>query len=151
MITARTIEVLREERARLISGIERIDAVLEVAGVSNGETRRIRHDQPTGRRSGRERKYDWDRGSIMYETEGASVRAIADELGCSQGAVKNAKQRDGWRRRAVAQTAVTCPSCDHETGEDPCENCHISLPTAVNQHLVKSKISHKPAIRAVPK
>lgn len=152
MISARTLEVLREERARHVKVIERIDDVLKIVGGSTGLDERPRHDVPTGHGSGRRQQYDWQRGRVMYEEEDAPVPAIADALGCSKSAVKGAKLRDGWVRKEpnVNDAAVVfCPSCERQTSADPCEHCHISLPTAVNQALFKLQTAGKPKMKAV--
>ncbi len=96
IISVRTIELLREERARLLEVVAAIDLIIESNGQAPVPEKRQRHDQPTGRRPGRQAKYDWAMGQRMWEHDGAEVKEIAEFLQCTKSAVKGAKSRYGW-------------------------------------------------------
>lgn len=133
MISARTVELLREERLKLLEAIGHIESLLNFDGAAPaGSDERPRHDKPTGRPPGRGAVYDWDVGLAMYQS-GEPVKKIADRLRCSLSAVKSAKRRYGWRRKKSQNPngeppTIKCPNCGQDTSTDPCAQCHIILP-----------------------
>lgn len=137
MISARTIELLREERKKLLEAVGHIDSLLEFDGAKPEPDGRTRHDVPSGRPVGRGTKYDWSEGQVMYE-RGAMFKEIADTLGCSVSAAKSSKRRYGWTRNRKGKrraSVVTCPHCEKATTADPCDKCHTILPKAVANKL----------------
>lgn len=145
MIGARTVELLREERGKLLKAVEHIDALLAFDGAAPAGDERDRHDVPTGRPVGRGAKYNWEAGRGMYGA-GAPYAKIADALGCSVSAVKQAKKRYSWRRQQKKKpparsqngpAVIKCPNCGHETGTDPCGTCHSVLPKQYANQLAQ--------------
>ena len=144
MLKPRTMELLREDRLKLLDAVAHIDYLLDFAE-SNGAAQREKfvdtrksHHVPTGRPRGRQSKYDWVLGQKMFENENKKVKDIADRLGCSVSAVKGRIMRCKWERSVVVGSlgkTVVCSDCSKTTAEDPCQHCHIKLPTSLAMKL----------------
>ena len=108
LISVRTIEILREERTKLLETVAHIDAIIEANGHAPvPDKRQKRHDQPTGRRPGRKARYDWAMGRTLWEKDGAEVKGMAEVLQGTKGGGKGAQKRYGWAPRGSLSATKT--------------------------------------------
>lgn len=145
-LSAETIKLLRAEHERLtrqrdeiVQVINAIEGVLQHYPDGPARASTPPRARKRGSRGGRAPTWDVEKGRKLWD-RGASLDDIAEAVDKPVAAVKT-YARNHWPkrpkhsrdpmagRRSISPTA--CPSCERTTRYNPCEHCHVQLPTAL--------------------